>query len=151
MTSRKNHQLGGVLGEVERAQRRNAGLYAPSALRRAAEIAEALYQAGEAHGIERARWAWVTDIPAAAVDVVDNRDSIPQTPDGAVACLDAVVDALRERGVPAVRDELTVPVDRTDNTPPLGSDGRARLAVTISIDQGWGLTYSSPACPESNS
>jgi hypothetical protein len=114
-------------------------LYTEPALDAAAALLADLLTAGINNGISPLEWDHVTSLPEACLSVTRYHDSIPQTPDGAVALLDQLVDAFHAKGIDAHRNVLYVVVPRHPRSPKWGPAGTLSLAVTLNVDHGWGL------------
>lgn len=112
---------------------RETTVFSTTALKRAARLLADLYAAGEARGVDRGDWSMVTDLPAACLDVARYRDDIPQTGEGALACLDQLHGQLVAMGYQVERHgDLERSIPMPDPWP-----HEWRLAVSMQKSYGW--------------
>lgn len=154
---RHTHEAAATTSEARAQIQREAGrlysLYSGLAIDRATALLEALYEAGEQHGVPTDKWATAVNLPMAVLTVLgDWRDDIPQGSDAINMELERLDDALRVSGVAAhtghadpdsheeaQRGLVRVRVPRRPHTPPWGREGDADLEVKILSGLGWCL------------
>lgn len=126
-------------------ERRKTTLYSEPALTRAAALLADMWDAGERHGVPRAKWSWVSDLGSSVLDVIDFGEP-PQTGEEAKRLIDAEYAALVDRlDATAVvrRDLFSISLDppTTGIAPTRSTYFPAHSRVTLMLDRevGWGV------------
>ncbi|ASR39994.1 hypothetical protein BAY61_32455 (plasmid) [Prauserella marina] len=140
--------------QIERAARQDLSqLYTEPLLADAANLLADLYAAGRSHGIEPDRWDLEPESDPLASAVLqayrlDYQYQDLNRPDSVDACRVLLLRLHDERSALGDRHDAfdaeldAIVLPRTATTPPFGSDGQARLAISIVLegrDTHWAL------------